>query len=120
MLDTAANSFRHTTWRVYGLAPAEWAAVTSHAPSGFKCVLTLIDASAKPVESDYYPLHRFGVLKLNYPNRLVLSPFVVVSDDEYYIPEVTLTKSVVVLRDDVPRVKDFTATIEEGPPYVRP
>ena len=42
-----------------------------------------------------------------------LAPFFVNDDFTHYIPEITLTKAVVVLRGDAPRVKDFTATIEE-------
>ena len=47
---------------------------------------------------------------------LTLTPFFVNTYMECYIPEITLTKPIVVLRDDVARAKDFTATIEEGPP----
>ena len=42
-----------------------------------------------------------------------LAPLFVNDDFESYIPEVSLTKAVVVVKDDVRRAKDFAVTIEE-------
>lgn len=113
LLESAKNSFRHTTWRWFHLSPSDWAAIAVHAPWQFKCVLTLTDSSGSAVESDYYPLQQYGVGRVDNDRVLSLAPFFVNDDFEHYVPEITLTKSVIVLRDDVPRVKDFTATIEE-------
>jgi hypothetical protein len=115
VLDTAKNSFRHTTWRWFHLPATEWATIANNAPWQFKCVLTLTDASGATVESDFYPLKQYGVGRVAGDRVMSLAPFFVNSDFEHYIPEITLTKPVVVLRDDVPRVKDYTVAIEELP-----
>lgn len=121
LLESAKNSFRHTRWRWFHLSPSDWATIASHAPRQFKCLLTLTDSSGSTVESDFYPLQQLGVGRADSDQILSLAPFFVNDDFEHYVPEITLTKSVVVLRSDVPRVKDFTATIEEtpGPPAYR-
>lgn len=113
LLDATKNSFRHTTWRWFHLSPSDWMTVASCVPQQFRCVLTLIDASGAKVERDYYPLKEYGVGRVNSDRIISLAPFFVNDGLHHYISEITLTKSVVVLRGDVPRVKDFTATIEE-------
>ncbi len=124
LLDSIQNSFRHTTWRWYYLTNTDWMNVSATAPRAFRCMLTLSDASGITVERDYYPIRNYGVMDVRHSRGggvhysrgiLLFAPFFMNVDMEYYIPEITLTKSVVVLRADVPRVKDFTATIEEVP-----
>jgi hypothetical protein len=115
LLESTKNSFRHTTWRWFHLASPEWAVVSLYLPTQFRCVMTLTDSLGTTVESDNYPLRRDGVGDSSYvSNTLWMAPFFI--NDyclDFYIPEVTLTKSIVVLPDDVKRVTDFTATIEE-------
>jgi hypothetical protein len=113
LLDSTKNSFRHTTWRWFHVSPSDWNTIASCVPQQFRCVLTLNDASGSKVESDYYPLKQYGVGRLDNDRIMSLAPFFVNDGFNHYIPEITLTKAVVVLRGDVPRVKDFTATIEE-------
>jgi hypothetical protein len=113
LLDSTKNSFRHTTWRWFHLSPSDWNTIASCVPRLFRCILTLNDASGSKVESDYYPLKQYGVGRLDNDRIMSLAPFFVNDGFSHYIPEITLTKAVVVLRGDVPRVKDFTATIEE-------
>ena len=113
LLDSTKNSFRHTTWRWFHLSSSDWNTIASSIPWQFRCVLTLNDASGSKVESDYYPLKQYGVGRVDNDRIMSLAPFFVNDDFTHYIPEITLTKAVVVLRGDAPRVKDFTATIEE-------
>lgn len=113
LLDTTKNSYRHTTWRWFHLSPSDWATISSSAPWQFKCVFTLTDPSDTAVESDSYPLTQYGVGSIRGYQIMSLAPFFVNRNFEHYIPEITLAKPVVVLRDDVPRVKDYTVTIEE-------
>jgi hypothetical protein len=113
LLDSTKNSFRHTTWRWFHISPSDWNTIASCVPQQFRCVLTLNDASGSKVESDYYPLKQYGVGRVKNDRIISLSPFFVNGGFYHYFPEITLTKAVVVLRGDVPRVKDFTATIEE-------
>jgi hypothetical protein len=115
VLESAKNSFRHTTWRWFHVPPPDWAIISSKVPRRMRCVLALTDASGAEIESDYYPLQQFGVTMLEHERIMVLSPFFVDDDFEHYVPEITLTKSIVVLADQVKRVKDFTATIDEVP-----
>lgn len=115
MLESAENSFRHTTWRWFHLAASDYTTVAPHLPLVCRVVFTLTDSSGAKVEGDYYPLGDFGVGKMNNDRILSLAPFFVNDDFEYYIPEITLTKSVVVLENDVERVNDFTVTIEGAP-----
>jgi len=113
LLDSTKNSFRHTTWRWFHLSPSDWNTIASCVPQQFRCVLTLNDASGSKVESDYYPLKQYGVGRLDNDRIMSLAPFFVNDGFKHYIPEITLTKAVVVLRGDAARVNDFTATIEE-------
>jgi len=113
ILESTRNSFRHTTWRWFHLSPADWTTLATNLPWQFRCVLTLTDSSGAAVESDSYPLKQYGVGLVGNDRIVSLAPFFVNKDFEHYIPEITLTKSIVVLEDDVRRVEDFTATIEE-------
>jgi hypothetical protein len=121
ILDSTKNSFRHTSWRWFHLPPPEWSIVASHCPVRFKCVFTTTDSKGVAVESDYYPLTQYGLRVLTDWNGpvIVLAPFFVESDFSYYIPEIKLTKSVVVTPDDVTRIKDFSVTLEEVPAEAR-
>ena len=121
ILDSTKNSFRHTTWRWFHLPPPEWSIVASHCPVCFKCVFTTTDAKGAPVESDFYPLAQYGLRVIPNWNGpvIVLAPFFVESDFSYYIPEITLTKSVVVTPADVLRIDDFSVAIEEMPADAR-
>jgi hypothetical protein len=115
LLDSAENSFRHTTWRWFHLAASDCATIAAHVPMTCRIVFTLTDSAGGKVESDYYPLKQFGVGRVDNARKIIsLAPFFVNDDFEHYIPEVTLTKAVVVLKDDVRRVKDFAVTIEES------
>jgi hypothetical protein len=84
-------------------------------------VFTTTDSKGVAVESDYYPLTQYGLRVLTDWNGpvIVLAPFFVESDFSYYIPEIKLTKSVVVTPDDVTRIKDFSVTLEEVPAEAR-
>lgn len=113
LLDSAKNSFRHTTWRWFHLAASDCATIAPHVPMTCRIAFTLTDSAGGKVESDYYPLKQFGVGRVDNDKILSLAPFFVNDDFEHYIPEVTLTKSVVVLKNDVRRVKDFVVTVEE-------
>ena len=113
VLESAKNSCRHTTWRWFHVPPPDWAIISSHVPRQVRCILALTDTSGAEIESDFYPLQQFGVTMLEHERIIALSPFFVNDDFEHYIPEITLTKSIVVLTDQVKRVKDFSATIEE-------
>lgn len=113
LLDSTKNSFRHTSWRWFHLSAFDSATIVAHGAMEFRVVFTLIDSSGGKVESDYYPLKQFGIGRKNSDRILWFAPFFVNEDFEHYIPEISLTKSVVVLKDDVRRVKGFTATIEE-------
>ncbi len=113
LLDSTKNSFRHTTWRWFHLAASDYATIAPHVPTTCRIIFTLNDSAGGKVESDYYPLKQFGVGRVDNDRILSLAPFFVNDDFEHYIPEVSLTKAVVVLKDDVGRVKDFAVTIEE-------
>ena len=113
VLESAKPPFRHTTWRWFHVSAPDWAIISSHVPKEFHCVLTLTDSSGARVESDNYPLWQYGVVMLEHDQIMAISPFFVNEEFEHYIPEISLTKSIVVLPDDVKRVTDFTATIEE-------
>ena len=121
VLDSTKNSFRHTTWRWFHLPPPEWSIVASHCPVRFKCVFTTTDSKGSAVESDFYPLAQYGLRVLSEWKGpvIVLSPFFVESDFSYYIPEITLTKSVVVTPADVSRINNFSVAIEEMPADAR-
>ena len=121
ILDSTKNSFRHTTWRWFHLPPPEWSIVASHCPVRFKRVFTTTDAKGAAVESDFYPLAQYGLRVIPNWNGpvIVLAPFFVESDFSYYIPEITLTKSVVVTPADVLRIDDFSVAIEEMPADAR-
>ena len=121
ILDATKNSFRHTTWRWFHLPPPEWSIVASHCPVRFKCVFTTTDSKGSAVESDFYPLAQYGLRVLSEWNGpvIVLSPFFVEADFSYYIPEITLTKSVVVTPADVSRINNFSVAIEEMPADAR-
>lgn len=112
LLESVKSSFRHTTWRWFHLSPSDWTTVRSHIPVQFRCVFTIVGPSGGKIESDYYPLRQYGVSQID-DHVLVLAPFFVNEDVEYYIPEVTLTKSVLLVRDDVAPNVDFTVTLEE-------
>jgi hypothetical protein len=86
-----------------------------------KCVFTTTDAKGAAVECDFYPLAEYGLRVIpNWDGPVIaLAPFFVASDFSYYIPEIKLTKSVVVTPDDVSRIKDFSVTLEEIPAEAR-
>jgi hypothetical protein len=113
LLDSAKNSFRHTTWRWFHLAASDCATIAPYVPMTCRIAFTLTDSAGGKVESDYYSLKQFGVGRVDNDEILSLAPFFVNDDFEHYIPEVTLTKSVVVLKNDVRRVKDFAVTVDD-------
>jgi hypothetical protein len=114
VLESAKNSFRHTTWRWFHLTASDCAAISPYVPMACRVSFTLVDSLGEKVESDYYPLKQLGVGRVGNDRIVAFAPFFVNDEFEHYVPEITLTKSIVVLKDDVGRVKDFTVAIE-GP-----
>jgi len=121
ILSSAQPSLRHTEWRWFQLSAADWKILSMGTPRFVKCVFELVDSAGDPVdESDYrleYGARRSTTSLDNVAiatgSLMVLSPFHVDDSLEHYVPEIILTKTVVVLKDDVSRVTNFTVSLEE-------
>lgn len=113
------NAYRHTDWRWFHLSAEHAAVIRARLPTSFQCAFSLTDARGAVIESADVMLEQYAVGYFATYGRsappIIVSPFFVEQDMEYYTTGITISWPIVVLREDGGRVRDYAVSLEQGP-----
>lgn len=113
LLTKINESFQRTHWRWFHLSKDEAELVRRLLPKVVRCTVTLRDRDGEEIARDVLRLKQFGVASDSTYPTIALSPFFVDEDMDYYVPTVTIERTLMLRKSEVPSLGKAEAMLTE-------
>lgn len=107
------DTYQRTHWRWFHLTKDEMELVRKTLPQTVRCTTRLLAKDGEEIARDVVRLGQLGSAADTYPPIITIAPFFVHEDLRYYLPSLTLTRTLTLQKSEVPTVGRAAAAIAE-------